>query len=248
MIKVLKKKYGFVYIWRDRKHNRYYIGAHWGSEDDGYICSSTWMRNSYNKRPQDFKRRILKTYIFNKDKTFIEEYKWLCLINQEELGKKYYNRVITNFNSKGHDLKHSDISKEKMRQAALGKKASEETKEKMRQAKLGKIHTEETKEKMKIRRQNISEETKEKIRQAKLGKIHTEESNEKMRQAKLGKKASEETKEKLKFAALNRSEETKKKIRQANLGKKASEETKEKMKQSRKLYLENKEKLCLTVI
>lgn len=30
-----EEKYGFVYIWRDRKYNRYYIGCHWGREDDG---------------------------------------------------------------------------------------------------------------------------------------------------------------------------------------------------------------------
>ena len=34
------EKYGFVYIWFDRKHKRYYIGCHWGHEDDGYVCSS----------------------------------------------------------------------------------------------------------------------------------------------------------------------------------------------------------------
>ncbi len=32
----MKQKYGFIYLWRDRKHNRYYLGSHWGSEDDGY--------------------------------------------------------------------------------------------------------------------------------------------------------------------------------------------------------------------
>jgi len=31
------QKYGFVYIWFDRKHKRYYIDSHWGKEDDSYI-------------------------------------------------------------------------------------------------------------------------------------------------------------------------------------------------------------------
>jgi hypothetical protein len=56
-------KYGFVYLWFDRKHKRYYVGAHWGKEDDGYICSSNWMRDAYKKRSQDFLREIL---IFSK--------------------------------------------------------------------------------------------------------------------------------------------------------------------------------------
>ena len=38
------EKYGFVYIWYDRKHKRYYIGCRWGTENDGYICSSSWMK------------------------------------------------------------------------------------------------------------------------------------------------------------------------------------------------------------
>ena len=52
-------KYGFVYIWRDRKHARYYIGSHWGTEDDGYVCSSFWMKQAYKLRSEDFRRRIL---------------------------------------------------------------------------------------------------------------------------------------------------------------------------------------------
>lgn len=43
----MTEKYGFVYIWRDKKHNRYYIGCHWGTTDDGYICSSPWMKQAY---------------------------------------------------------------------------------------------------------------------------------------------------------------------------------------------------------
>jgi hypothetical protein len=55
------EKYGFVYIWFDRKHKRFYIGCHWGKENDGYVCSSPWMKQAYKHRPQDFKRKILKT-------------------------------------------------------------------------------------------------------------------------------------------------------------------------------------------
>jgi hypothetical protein len=68
----------------------YYVGCHWGTIDDGYICSSNRMRDAYRRRPEDFKRRILKRYI-NRDKILKEEYEWLSLIQDEELGKKYYN-------------------------------------------------------------------------------------------------------------------------------------------------------------
>lgn len=84
-------KYGFVYIWYDRKHKRYYIGAHWGAEDDGYICSSTWMKQAYTKRPADFKRRILVRIHTNRQDMFNEEARWQALIKDEELKKRYYN-------------------------------------------------------------------------------------------------------------------------------------------------------------
>ena len=83
--------FGFVYIWRDRKHKRYYIGAHWGTENDGYICSSSWMMNAYNRRKEDFKRRILKRIYTDKKDMFLEEQKYLNMVKDEELGKKYYN-------------------------------------------------------------------------------------------------------------------------------------------------------------
>lgn len=87
-----KEKYGFVYIWRDKKLNRFYIGSHWGIEDDGYICSSKSMSNAYQYRKQDFKRRILLRVYTNRDDLLSEEQKWLDLIPREEFGKKYYNK------------------------------------------------------------------------------------------------------------------------------------------------------------
>jgi hypothetical protein len=87
----MKEKYGFVYRWYDKKHDRFYIGCHWGFEDDGYICSSSWMRKAYRRRFNDFNREILVSNINDRQETFLEEYKFLYLIPNEELGKKYYN-------------------------------------------------------------------------------------------------------------------------------------------------------------
>lgn len=85
------EKYGFVYLWFDRKHKRYYVGCRWGTTDDGYICSSPWMKQAYKHRPEDFKRRILSKIYTNKKDLLLEEYHWLVQIKNEELGKKYYN-------------------------------------------------------------------------------------------------------------------------------------------------------------
>ena len=81
---------GFIYLWRDRKHNKYYVGAHWGTEDDGYTCSSRWLRASMKRRPNDFKRKILE-YVDQRETLLEVESKWLEMIQDEELGKKYYN-------------------------------------------------------------------------------------------------------------------------------------------------------------
>ena len=81
---------GFIYIWYDRKRNMYYIGCHWGTEDDGYICSNNRMRDAYRRRPNDFKRRIIQNGI-TRENLLEEEYKWLQLIPDNQLGKKYYN-------------------------------------------------------------------------------------------------------------------------------------------------------------
>src|SRR5271166_2327987 len=87
-----EEKYGFVYKWYDKKHDRYYIGSHWGTIDDGYICSSNWMYNSHKRRPEDFNREILEKIYTNRHDTYKSEKKWLSCIKIEELGKKYYNR------------------------------------------------------------------------------------------------------------------------------------------------------------
>jgi len=97
----MSEKYGFVYLWYDRKHKRFYIGCRWGREDDGYICSSVWMKQAYGSRPFDFKRRILKTKIPTRQQTYEEEQRWLSMIKSSEIkptnpNPKYYNLNIIN--------------------------------------------------------------------------------------------------------------------------------------------------------
>ena len=124
------EKYGFVYIWYDRKHKRYYIGCHWGNIDDGYVCSSNWMRDAYKRRPEDFKRRILTNNISERHLIYPEEFKWLSLIKSEELGKRYYNLQIDDLSSKDgkkiieglqkrDNKSHSPEVREKRRQSMI---------------------------------------------------------------------------------------------------------------------------------
>ena len=80
---------GFIYIWRDKTRNMYYVGSHDGTIDDGYISSSHWLTAEVRYRPEDFKRRILKYVDLPNLK--LEEYKFINLIKDDEFGKKYYN-------------------------------------------------------------------------------------------------------------------------------------------------------------
>lgn len=85
---IYNEKYGFVYIWMDKKYPRFYIGSHWGTKDDGYICSSRIMRRAYKRRPDDFKRRILVKIYTNKKDLLKEEYRWLSMIDKEKTFSK----------------------------------------------------------------------------------------------------------------------------------------------------------------
>lgn len=187
------EKYGFVYLWFDKKRKMYYVGCHWGTVNDEYICSSNRMRDAYRRRPKDFKRRILKMNI-ERSELLKEEYQWLQLIKKEELGKKYYN-------TQNHHFGHW-ITNEKH----VVKPLSEEARKKISLAKKGKPHTEETKQKIRAKRalQIITEETKQKIRESHLGeknhfygKKHSNETRKHMSKVALGRTVSEETRKKL---------------------------------------------------
>lgn len=116
------KKYGFVYIWRDKKHNRFYIGSHWGTEDDGYICSSPWMLQAIKHRPNDFKRRILERVYIDRKALLETEYKWLSMIKEDEIKTRYYN---LNIKTTGHWSAYPENVK------TISEKISHKTKEAM---------------------------------------------------------------------------------------------------------------------
>ena len=172
-------KIGFIYLWYDRKRKMYYIGSHWGTEDDGYICSNNRMRDAYRRRPQDFKRRILKTNI-ERSILLDEEYKWIQLISDEELGKKYYNLRKHKWGHWSHDKDSKLTTSQKISKAKLNKpgtKHTEESKRKIKEArskqkmKKGYKLSEETKEKMRNPKKPISDEHRKKISLSKQGSV-----------------------------------------------------------------------------
>jgi hypothetical protein len=184
---------GFVYIWHDKKHNRYYIGSHWGAENDGYICSSHWMLRAYSRRPQDFKRRIIKRNIQTKIEVFSIEQYFLSMIKKEEIKTRYYNLNTTN--AKNHWFGNEERTKtvsEKISIALTGRKQSKETKQKRSTSLQGHSVSEHTRQRASETHKNkiLSEETLEKLKptQFKKGQIAHNK----------GKEADEETKLRLK--------------------------------------------------
>lgn len=149
-------KNGFIYLWYDRKHKRYYLGSHLGEEDDGYVCSSTWMKSAYKRRPHDFKRRILKRMKTDRKGLLEEEHKYLSTLSSEELGTKYYNlKNNAHFTRGNSGRKHSDETKRKISEAKKknptkyweGKSRDEGTKEKISKSKIGKSQEKSHREK-----------------------------------------------------------------------------------------------------
>jgi hypothetical protein len=177
------EKYGFVYIWRDRKHKRYYIGSHWGTIDDGYICSSGWMSKAYKIRPEDFKRRIISYVYSNRVDLLNEEKYWLDMIKDEELATKnttvetrkkirYYN--FTKVMKNPWHSTPDGISKigDKISKLKTGKSVpcSPEKAKAISKAKKKKFE-----EKKKLFGYKVTPETLEKMSQNRKGKTHTEE-------------------------------------------------------------------------
>lgn len=211
------EKFGFVYIWRDRKRKMFYVGCHWGTEADGYICSSRRMRKAYNRRPNDFKRRVIAR-VTERSLLLPEEFKWLSLIPDSELSKKFYNMSKHHF---GHwsaspdartiaqKIRDAPGRREKISAAHKGKKLSPEHIEKMRQMHLGRKHSPEE-----IAKRTASIKA--------VGKIYTAEGRQRISDAHKGKKLSPEHRAKISARQLGTvrgplSRETKQKIYEAKL-------------------------------
>lgn len=169
------EKYGFIYIWFDKKRKMYYIGSHWGTETDGYICSSNRMRDAHRRRPSDFRRRIVLSNL-TRSALLEEEHRWLTLIKDSELGKKYYNLRKHRWGHWSTDIDDRKTVSEKISESKLGKpgpKHTEETKQKIRDARkkqsapsIGHKHTEETKQKMRKPKAPRSDEHRRKLSEA----------------------------------------------------------------------------------
>ncbi len=169
---------GFIYIWRDKKHKRYYVGSHWCGKrcknKCTYVCSSTWMRQAISKRPGDFKKRILER-VQDREKINEVEHRWLQMIKPDELkGKRYYNFSNNRFGHWSTDAYSRLTIGQKVSKARKGKPLSPEHRAKLKITNRGWKHREEARIKMREaakhranpKRGPRSEETRTKISRA----------------------------------------------------------------------------------
>lgn len=114
----------FVYCWTDMATNKLYVGSHKGSDVDGYICSSKYMIEEYNKRPNDFVRKVIAHGTY-KDILALET-SILQSVNASS-SNEFYNRH--NNNGVYHAMGPKSMeSRKKMRDRAIGRKRSAESK------------------------------------------------------------------------------------------------------------------------
>ncbi len=142
----------FVYITTDVSSGRQYIGDHYGTPEDNYLGSGTYLIRAIKKYGRkNFKREILETFDSKKEaydaqERYIEKFNTLsphgfnvCLCGGTDMGGS-----------------HANETKEKIRRNSpkywLGKNMSEESKEKNRLNHLGKKHTEISKKRISEKR------------------------------------------------------------------------------------------------
>lgn len=177
-------KYGFVYIWFDRKHKRYYVGSHWGTKDDGYVCSSPWMKQAYLHRPKDFRRRILTDNIQTRDALRAKEQDWLKLIKLEEIKPinetpRYYNLKIRVGDSWYYNDGTLKTVGQKISESKTGKGTPKWKDPSERGRKIAETKKRKFAERLAHTGSKISDEHRQKLSESHAGQIQTEATRKK---------------------------------------------------------------------
>lgn len=170
------EKFGFVYLWYDRGTKRFYLGCHWGHENDGYICSNPAMRKAYRRRKTDFKRRILSRIYTNRQDLLTEEQRFLDMIPREDFGRKFYNvNSKANFYAwwMNEETKRQVIEKFKNSHWSRNSKKRDQVTQKLRNANLG--HTPWNKGKTNVYTPERISEMSRKLTGKPIPHLHTQE-------------------------------------------------------------------------
>jgi hypothetical protein len=161
------------------------------------------MRDAYRRRPDDFRRRIIHKGI---DRTVLleEEHKWLSLIDDSKLGKKYYNlrkhrwgHWSTDINKRlsvSEKISASPNRNRNISKSMKGKKPSDKTISATIKVRLGKTYED-------IYGFEKAQEVKAKQQNSRKPVVWTEEmkkaAGERSRKHMTGRKLSDETRKKM---------------------------------------------------
>jgi hypothetical protein len=142
------------------------------------------MRDAYNRRPEDFKRRIIKTNIYPRSEMYIVEQYYLNMIDKSEIKPvnakpKYYNLSLSSKNPWHKYQEHIKSVGEKISEAKKGKKTGPRDPsigQKISEAKRQKRLERET---AGLPAYNVSEKVRA-ANLAKTGRSHTDEQKKKI--------------------------------------------------------------------
>ena len=212
--------------------NRFYTYAYLREDRTPYYIGKGKRNRAYNKHqkgisvPKDKSRIIFLKQNLTEAEAFRHEIYMIAVFGRKDLGTGIL-RNMTNGGEGPSGMVHSEETKDKIRQRAIGRKASQKTKQKLSKIHKGRKHTEEWK---KIQSERMKGNTYG------LDRKHSPDSLKKMSESQKGKKVSEETKRKMSESGKVKifSEEHRKNIGKASEGRKHSEETKRKLKEINK--------------
>lgn len=178
-----------------------------------HIVPRCWFKHFHQEVDNSISNTVLLSY---EDHKLVHQLAYKCAKEPWFYNKMRHASTFHFGESPMTGHKHTDETKEKLRESHKGKKQSEETKRKIGESNKGKHYYWKNK--------HLTEETKKKMSKSRKGK------NTWMK----GRKLSEETRRKISesLKGHKRSPETVEKIRLSNLGQKRSEETKRKMREA----------------
>jgi hypothetical protein len=113
----------FVYLWKNKRNRKMYVGSHEGELDDGYIGSGVHFKKAYKKEPENFERVILSVWETREEMMKAEElylienncansdiYYNLCNVS----GGGYLHGHLTNEQREKIKRKRTEASKERL--------------------------------------------------------------------------------------------------------------------------------------
>lgn len=154
-------KEAFVYLWKNKTNGRKYVGYHKGSQDDGYISSTSNDNFWSDIKVHEFQREILFEGTTNECLKFEQDYLKKIDLRSDE----WYN------NARGAEVIFTQEVRDKIRNhhlgkssGMLGKKHSEETKKKQQIALLDRVFTQDHLEKLRRPNKNKGKKASENFR------------------------------------------------------------------------------------